>query len=180
MILSHGNNSVKARRIPSRQEALISLTAIGEDELLVSLMGDRQFTGIQFDLQLPEGVTLDEDGMVCESRQHGCWSVRREDGTYRVLCSSMTNAELRKGVVLRLKTKVDTIGEAIISNVVLSDVNAKRHEAALVKTIISDTTGIMSEDLTTQTTAVFDLQGRRTNLQRKGIYIVNGKKVVIK
>ncbi len=180
VILSHGNNSVKARRIPSRQEALISLTAIGEDELLVSLMGDRQFTGIQFDLQLPEGVTLDEDGMVCESRQHGCWSVRREDGTYRVLCSSMTNAELRKGVVLRLKTKVDTIGEAIISNVVLSDVNAKRHEAALVKTIISDTTGIMSEDLTTQTTAVFDLQGRRTNLQRKGIYIVNGKKVVIK
>ena len=45
-----------------------------------------------------------------------------------------------------------------------------------------ETTGIesMSNAQSTLTNEVFDLQGRRVTQPTKGLYIVNGKKVVVK
>ena len=86
-----------------------------------------------------------------------------------------------KGVVLRMKTKGHVTGDATISNVILSDVKSKRHEAASTQTNLGDATGIMSMSPTnTEIENIYDLQGRRTTKHKKGIYIVNGKKFVIK
>ena len=42
------------------------------------------------------------------------------------------------------------------------------------------TTGITTIETTTDSNAIYDLQGRRVTNPAKGIYIVNGKKVIIK
>lgn len=46
--------------------------------------------------------------------------------------------------------------------------------------IDDETTGITTTDYTDKTDAMFDLQGRKVTTPTKGVYIVNGKKVVIK
>ena len=158
---------------------------------------------------LPEGVTLAENGIRSESPQHGCWSVRQEDGRYRILCSSMSNAELHEGLVLRLKTDGYTDGVASVCNVVLSDINSTRHEAAPAETLLGDATAmarVAGDDLIIKTgngtlsllsnrdrtitvygvngvkIAEMELIAGQTNTIKLpiGIYVVNNKKVAIR
>jgi len=68
-------------------------------------------------------------------------------------------------------------------NVVLSDADARRCKAADANTYILNggaPTGIVSIETANQTNKLFDMQGRQVNLAKKGVYIVNGKKVVVR
>lgn len=173
---------IKEKKTSSRMDNVISLIANDKGEIMVNLNEDRQFTGMQFDLMLPEGVTLAEDDVECESRKHNCWSIQREDGSYRILCSSLTNAMLKEGTILSLKTNDKVNGVATISNVVLSDINSTRHKVASAQVSLDDATGIHSIDneKCTIDNEVYNLAGQRVQKMQKGIYIVNGKKVMNK
>ena len=144
VILNQENSNVKARRSPAQLEQLVSMTDNGNGEIMINLLANRNFTGMQFDLTLPEGVTLMADGIEAESARHGSWSIQRQDGSYRIICASTSNAELREGTVLRLHLEADgdVDGEAVISNVVLSDTQAVRHEAATARAQVNGTTAI--------------------------------------
>ena len=201
-------NASMARRSPANLEDLISLSSDEGGKIFVSLLENRQFTGLQFDLVLPEGVTLAENGVRSESPQHGCWSVRHEDGEYRVLCSSMSNAELNEGRVLRLKTEGHLGGVVSVSNVVLSDIYSSRHEAASAETLLNNTTGIAQvagDDLTIrtgkgtlsllsnrdQTVIIYGANGIKISEMKlsagqinsiklpAGVYVINNKKVAV-
>jgi uncharacterized repeat protein (TIGR02543 family) len=172
-------NASMARRSPANLEDLISLSSNEGGEIFVSLLENRQFTGLQFDLVLPEGVTLAENGTRSESPQHGCWSARHEDGEYRILCSSMSNAELNEGLILRLKTNGHNGGGVSVSNVVLSDIYSSRHEAASAETLLNNTTAIAQvtgDDLTIRTAkGTLSLLSNRD--QTVIIYGANGIKI---
>ena len=209
LILNSPNvNASMARRSPANLEDLISLSSNEGGEIFVSLLENRQFTGLQFDLNLPDGVTLAENGVRSESPQHGCWSVRQEDGEYRVLCSSMSNAELNEGRVLRLKTNGHNGGVVSVSNVVLSDIYSSRHEAASAETLLNNTTAIVQvagDDLTIrtgkgtlsllsnrdQTVIIYGVNGIKISEMKlsagqinsiklpAGVYVINNKKVAV-
>jgi|GEM_PF-1861339 len=210
VILTQESSSVKARRSPALLERLVGMTDNGNGELLIELLDNRSFTGLQLDLTLPEGISLMADGVETESAQHGSWSIQRQDGTYRIICASTTNAELREGTVLRLRVEADghIDGEAVISNVVLSDTKAVRHEAAPARARVSGTTGMAKvggKELNfsaaggaltlsatqSQTvrivamngTTVAEVQlaaGRQTTVNLPaGIYLVNNRKVAV-
>jgi hypothetical protein len=162
----------------------------GEGELMVRLDNNNmQYTGLQFDLRLPDGIELMDEGAEAMGNQHGAWALKRTDGTYRVICASLMNDELCEGNVLRLQVKVTGAVnrelEVIADNVVLSDVNAVRHEAASAKAALNtdDATSI-SEELRVNSeesaTVIFNLSGQRLNKLQKGVNIVNGKKTVVK
>jgi len=183
--MPHEGITVKARKSAARRENLVSLTTDENGNLCISLRESRHFAYMQFDLTLPEGVMLDEDALESTSRRHSCWTARREDGSYRILCTSMTGDELSAGTVLRLKTCGTATGTAAIHNVVLSDTAAQRHEAAAAQTALGETTGVKMVQGSESPNAVYDMQGRRIfSIQGvgvpAGIYIVNGKKVMIK
>jgi len=164
----------------------LTLNERGEGELLVTLrQKDYAYSGMQFDLYLPEGIILNEEESVASGSRHGLWMQKHADGNYRIICSSMMNAELNAGVVIRLQVKsTDNMQgnyQVMIDNVVLSDVNAKRHEVANANaqlTVGGETTGIITIGISTQKN-VFDMQGRRVDAVKKGVYVVNGKKVVV-
>ena len=139
---SPSTNTATARGSSANLENLISLSSNGAGEILVSLLENRQFTGMQFNLNLPDGVSLAENGAESNSPQHGCWSVRHEDGVYRILCSSMSNAEVHKGLLLRLKAEGHEGGVVSVSDVVLSDIHSTRHVAASVETLMDNVTAI--------------------------------------
>lgn len=146
-------NNVKAYRIPALEEHLINVSNLkldeqGEGELLISLANNRHFTGLQFDLALPEGVSLIEDGVQPEDKNHHCWSIQHADGSYRVMVASMNNAELSEDPVLRLSLKGNSngVGTAYLNNIILTDANATRYTAASVQSEISGTTHLASID----------------------------------
>ena len=188
---------------------LISLSSDGKGEILVSLLEESRFTGLQFDLILPDGVTLAENGARSESSRHGCWYARHEDGSYAILCSSMSNAELHEGPVLRLRTDAKADGTASVCNVVLSDIYSTRHEAAPAETFMEDATaiaGVTGDGLTVRTghgtlsllsgqdrtVTVYgvggmvitetDLVAGKANTIKlpAGVYIVNNRKVTVR
>lgn len=160
----------------------------GEGELIVNLINkDRSYTGLQFDLYLPEGIQLNTETAEAVGRHHGIWVQKHADGYYRIVCSSMMNDELNEGAVMRLQVKATNNMQGAYhvqaDNVVLSDANAQRHEAANAgaQLMIGDeATGIVSIETAKQLKNVYDMQGRRVNAVKKGIYMVNGKKVVVR
>ena len=165
----------------------LCLNNSGEGELMVRLdINDMRYTGLQFDLSLPDGIELMDEGAEAISRQHGAWAQKRADGTYRVVCSSMVNDELREGDVLRLQVKVtgelNGTLDVEASNVVLSDVNAVRHEAASAKATLNtdDATSISELKSNESVNVIFNLAGQRLNKMQRGINIVTGKKIVAK
>ena len=195
VILNHGEPSAASqRRVNADKNSVISLSDVylnsnSEGELVVRMdKNDMNYTGLQFDLCLPEGVELMEEGVKAIGNQHCAWSQMSIDGTYRVICASMMNDELREGVVLRLQIKVlNTVNddmEVVASDVVLSDIYAVRHDVASVKASLKtdDATEIHSIDngQLSIDNSVYNLSGQRVQKMNKGIYIVNGKKNVIK
>ena len=184
--------SSSLRKVNAIRNTVISLSDLclnsnGEGELMVCLdFNDMRYTGLQFDLSLPDGIELMDEGAEAISRQHGAWAQKRADGTYRVICSSMVNDEFREGDVLRLQVKVtgelNGTLDAEASNVVLSDVNAVRHEAASAKATLTtdDATSISELKSNESVNVIFNLAGQRLNKMQRGINIVNGKKIVVK
>jgi hypothetical protein len=206
------SNNVRARRSPEKQESFVDMSFNDEGELLINLTAENNwFTALQFDITLPDGVSLTEEGVNSVSTEHMCWFMQREDDSYRVICSSMTNTQLKEGVVLRLRldTKRGLHGLVTMNNIVLADVKAKRHESAPVGISIDNQTGIeiagntntsvsvsgrsmvltSSCDQTIQIVSINGVtvaevklaQGEKTTIQLPtGIYLVDGKKIIIK
>ena len=195
VILSQNSPSnTRMFRANAIRNAVITLSTLclnkdGNGELSVCLpVNDLHYTGLQFDLTLPEGIELLDEGAETTDARHGAWMQKRVDGTYRVICSSMMNDEFCEGEVLRLQVKVtgevSCESELVASDVVLSDVNATRHEAASVKASlnIDDATGIqdVGSKMEDGSYTIYNLAGQRIQKMQKGLYIVNGKKVAFK
>lgn len=185
------NQSTTTKMLLRRNRAVlrevIRLNNTDEGELTISLpVNDMRYTGMQFDLRLPEGIELADDGVEVISGRHSAWMQRRANGTCRIVCASMMNDEFNEGEVLRLRIKATTMAgegtEAVCENVVLSDVDAVRHEAASAVAGMNtgEETGIRSVTTNGEAISVYDLQGRRVVLPRQGLYIVKGKKTIIK
>ena len=195
VILSQNSPSnTRMFRANAIRNAVITLSTLclnkdGNGELSVCLpVNDLHYTGLQFDLTLPEGIELLDEGAETTDARHGAWMQKRVDGTYRVICSSMMNDEFCEGEVLRLQVKVtgdvSCESEVVASDVVLSDVNAIRHEAAPAMTILNmdDATGIqdVGSKMEDGSYTIYNLAGQRIQKMQKGLYIVNGKKVAFK
>ena len=190
------------RKVKSMRNTLVTLSDYrqnthGEGELMVHIGSNgMQYTGMQFDLGLPEGIELMEDGAEAVSNQHETCMQKLANGKYRVVCASIMNDELPEGNVVRLKFRVvgdvDNIVEVMTDNIVLSDVNAIRYEASPANIVIDmdEATGIgsLNTTLSLGEDTVYDLAGRRVNSQfiihnsqlPGRIYIHKGKKVSIK
>lgn len=194
VILSQNSPSnTRMFRANAIRNAVITLSTLclnkdGNGELSVCLpVNDLHYTGLQFDLTLPEGIELLDEGAETTDARHGAWMQKRVDGTYRVICSSMMNDEFCEGEVLRLQVKVtgevSCESEVVASDVVLSDVNAIRHEAAPAMTILNmdDATGIqdVGSKMEDGSSTIYNLAGQRIQKMQKGLYIVNGKKLFL-
>ncbi len=204
VILNQGSPSyAPQRKAKSMRNTLVTLSDYiqnihGEGELMVRIGSNgMQYTGMQFDLRLPEGIELMDDGAEAVSNQHETCMQKLANGKYRVVCASIMNDELPEGNVVRLKFRVvgdvDNIVEVMTDNIVLSDVNAIRYEASPASIIfnLDDATGIgnLNSILSESKGAIYDLSGRKfvnlstrqlVNSLKKGIYIQNGKKTSIK
>ena len=173
-----------------------------EKEILVHLNNpDLGVISFQFDLTLPEGLEIlydEEDGekyfyvdrgsrlprsYVVESNQFA-------NGTYRILAYSNKNDLVKEtsGDIIAITVKAaDTMADGIytinfVETVLTEEVDGKSvsvyPENTSCAVSVGNATGIEGVDAATARPTIYDLQGRPVDAKQRGIYIINGKKVI--
>jgi hypothetical protein len=187
MVIDHilGNVNLNPNRAAAA-DAEMGAISLSTDMTTVSLTNPSAYTAFQMDVTLPMGVSL--ENVKLTERAAGSHSVvisKMEDGSYRIIGVSMQNKafEGNAGDLLKLQLAGNAQGAVAINNVLFVTPQGVQHELAGVNAF-GDVTGIanVSGKNADVTGNVFDLQGRQMNNAqlKKGLYILNGKKHIVK
>ena len=184
------NNDRPASRLKSPAATGNCLMGLSQDEngkVAVYLQNDVSVVAFQFDVVLPKGADFSKV-LLSEARKngHAVAMKQMENGCYRVLAYSMQNNTLmgNEGLLATLLLN-DVDGEVVLTNIHVTD--AQLADYALPDVSLSMLTGISTLTETTVLFDIYDLNGRlvrrnatSTKGLRRGIYMINNQKVVIK
>ncbi|MBO5264117.1 MAG: dockerin type I repeat-containing protein, partial [Bacteroidaceae bacterium] len=192
-------NDAPAKAAATRAGEVSTVSADGDGETLLINIDNPgyPFSAIQFDLELPEGIEVDFDGEYyavdlgsrTNSRKHSYPECAiQPDGSLRVVIISMSNALYNgtEGDVATAALKVNGAADGdyqfTIKNVVLSAPGSKEKLEPYTGwiNVTGGVTGIdeITADGAAADGAIYDLQGRKVSNPTKGVYIINGKKVI--
>lgn len=166
-------------------------------QLTVSLDNTGDYCSFQFDLILPEGITVpyDEENEMYMAdivpgrftKTHSLGSNLLKSNRFRVIVYSIANKSIKgtSGAVVNITLKADdklAIGDYTLKleNITLADIGENEYYPSDSESTVNVvTTGIKSVLMDGSSDKIYDLQGRRVNTVKKGIYIVNGKKLIV-
>ena len=155
--------------------------------------------GFQFDLYLPEGIIMVKNGknLLSDSRkpagdQHTLTLSEQQDGAIRFLCSSMDDETFtgNDGEIATLTVSI--AGDMaqgdypiLLKKMKLSETNISNcyeTESRMATITINNNSATGIEQLTTGSgnETYYNLQGQRVNTPAKGVFVKNGKKVMMK
>lgn len=140
------------------------------------LQNQTMFTGFQMDVTLENGAEL--NGVQLSDRAKDMTLVYNKvgDNTWRIAAISLSRTAISGNDECLLTFDVNGNGNVNIKNNIFTDANTQGYNLPLTApTGISAIKAAMAEG-----TVVYDMQGRRVENPSKGLYIVNGKKVVLK
>lgn len=154
-----------------------------ETELVVNLTGGTSMTALQFNLALPEGMTLAESDVILGAATNGhTLNVETLDnGDHLFVLYSMNLNPFKDGELLRIPVKMGST--ATSTNGTLYTIRTATANA------VSHTCNDVSWEMTTNINHVsspkiikstYNLAGQKTDEIQKGINIVDGKKVMVK
>ena len=139
-----------------------------------------EITAVQFNITLPAGVSIKS---INTDNNHVILSNLQDDGTYAIVCMSMTNSTFSGGgdAALKLELSYDrsfTGGKVKLegTRIVTPDGRTKNMATVLFPLRAGDETGIYGIGADGQS-EMYDLQGRPIN-NANGIYIRDGKKLI--
>ncbi len=169
----------------------LTLTANGNDGLSLALTNSRAYTAFQFDLYVPDGTDVAQMLLNAQRKQkHQLLYNKVEDGHYRVAAISTSNRAFNgnDGELLAITLDGFTSDDIAMRNILFFDAAGNSYQFDDIS-MMNDagTTGIAERNDVMEESAgsdiiIYDLQGRKVEKSNltKGLYIVNGKKVVIK
>lgn len=166
----------------------IEVKAGEQAAMTVNISQPSDATALQFNLQLPIGVTINESNCTLGNGTNGhTLSVNRMDsGDYLFVLYQMDFQTFSDGTLLTIPITI--ANDAKTGNGKLYTVRSSKSDAVSLQKDETTFTITVSEELAkienvktnVQTPSVFNLNGQRLELPRKGINIVSGKKVVVK
>lgn len=164
---------------------------VGEKATLtVSISGATDMTALQFNLSLPNGITVDETNIAQgEAVTNHTMTIRTlANGDRMFVFYNMDKKLISNGSVLSLPVTMPK--EAGVLNGKICTVRTastdwvshKCSDVAFTVTVKDDVSSIVNVNTTqTDNKTVYDMSGRRVKRPAaKGIYINNGRKVVVK
>lgn len=157
-----------------------------EFTVAVSINGNYEYSGYQFDMNIPEGMSV--LNVSREKKGSDLFMSRMTDGnTLRVLSASPTGEVSENTVVyVTLAARQEGLYSLDINNAIVSAdaVTYSMDKSSFMVGIDKGTTGIATVDGMTDGNGVaYDLTGKKVKYDgnaaslKKGIYIINGKKV---
>ena len=194
-IILYGSVSPNASNAKARNDAALYTNIDAKDiiamtdkefSVAVNINGNYAFSGYQFDVTLPEGMTV--NNVSGQTKASDLFMSRMiDDNTLRILCAS-SMGETTEGTMVNLTLVADREGTYIIDidNAIVS-ANASTYvlsKSSFLVDIDSNATGIRTlSDEIGGNAVVYDITGRRMNCNddisglQKGIYLINGKKI---
>ena len=160
--------------------ASIKAEAGAQEELVVTGASLSGQTALQFNLSLPEGITLDEAAITkgTAASGHELSVSTLSSGAHLFVLYSINLDTFKDGELLRIPINIKGDGTAKLHKVRFADTNAVSHAGKDAEEIL---TGISSHKMVrgkSPNDECYDLSGRRVSRMTKGIYIVGGRKVV--
>ena len=174
-------------------------------ELSVRMKNASDIRGFQFDLYLPEGVTIANNAKASLSSDrlaagdaHTLMADEMTDGAVRFLCSSMNDESFAggDGEIATLTVNIaDNVAngdyDVVVKNAIMTETDISRsYEADDIKSTLTvlDQTGVetVTADDEHRDGTIYTVGGQlvgkksTTSQLRKGVYIRNGKKIVVK
>ncbi len=162
----------------------LTLSVEGENSYSLCLDNDAEYVASQFELRLANGQQL-ESMRMNEDRIDGhlMTYAKIDDNLYKVIVYSPENRPFRGGNDRFFTFKVSGRGSVEVSNILFVTNGEKEKQ---FPSLYAETTGI---DIikTHSTMDIYDIDGRLIRKQvnaienlQKGVYIINGKKIVIR
>lgn len=185
-IILWGQPSVNARMRDAADvnNDVLYLTQNDDNSYSLSLQNQGQYVAAQFDIRLSGGVTL-EDICLNNHRGKGHQLSYEQIGKdiYRVLIVSYANQLIRDhdGELVHFETSNG--GEIDIDNIMFVTKHQMTKEFAPLSTIITSIAGVKESnaiDIYTTNGRLLRKQTTSTDGLRKGIYIINNKKTIVK
>lgn len=164
--------------VSSAADDKIALLADGR-QLSLNLEGSTVFTACQFDLNVPSAM-LDAALSSIRSNGHTLLYNKLEDGRYRVVVISTSNATFKntQGVLLTM-TLDGAASAATVSDVHFITPEGVDHTFSAINA--TTVTGIENINNATQNEGSwYNVQGMKVKSPKHGVYIHNGKKVILK
>lgn len=163
-------------------EEVLTLTKDVNNTLSLALTSMMPYTAFQFDLTLPEGSQIDLAQLTQRMKGHQMIYHQIAERTWRFAAISLSNKRFEEyeGALVNIKAGNPDYDEVMASNIrfVTADGTTYRFDDVATAT----PTGIV-EMMTTDARedgVYYNLNGVRVSSPDKGVYILNGKKVIIK
>ena len=148
------------------------------NEAKISLAGATEMTALQFNLKLPEGVTIDTSNATLGSATDGhtlCIETL-DNGDLLFVLYSMDLNTFMDGELLRFPINGVQDGDANLYTIRYASADAVSHEAEDVTTkVASPKSSPKGKDF-----KIYNLSGQRLSKMQKGINIKDGQKILIK
>ena len=169
-----GGDSNSAKNAPVKRTGLLDLATSKDGQFTLSLTDAQQFVASQFDIVVPSEISI--TGVELGSKEHTAICKKIAPNRYRVVAYSLDNNALSD--FLSIKTD-GGVGNISIDNALFVTKNGERYYSNATE---SHTTGIENVAKETTKRDVYTIDGRKINGEKlsKGVYIINGKKQVIK
>lgn len=177
---------------------------VGEKgQLSICMKNSALIRGYQFSLNLPEGVTpeVNSKGRIVASMnkerldsedEHTLTTSLQEDGSILFLCGSLYDESYQKGdgeiITLNVNVDQNTIAgdyPVVVKNSKLTETDiSKYYETETVESVLTietTSTGIQSFGMMSrEKESCFNLNGQKVQHLKKGVYVIKGKKFVVK
>lgn len=177
-------------KFPELKAEPVSIEPGAKGNVAVNISNAAAMTALQFCLSLPSGATLDSEGiaLAAAANNHILNVQPLASGDYLVVLYNLYKATFRDGTLLTISVVAGEDGGTItgsLYNVRMSTVDAvsyKCKEVSLDVTVNTPVTGIedVLDEVSDDVKGIYDLQGRKVANPTKGIYIVDGKQVLVK
>ena len=180
-------------KFPELKAEPVSIEPGAKGNVAVNISNATAMTALQFCLSLPSGVTLTDDGEACGIEYKNIISGHKmsvlplASGDYLVVLYNIYRYPFKDGALLTIPVTAGENGGTVsgsLYNVRMSTADAASYKCEDVLfniTVNAPVTGI--DEVKTESGNVkgfYDLQGRKVENPANGIYIVNGKKVLVK
>ena len=174
-----GSGNAGSRSDMDMASATVNDVLMLTDELSLRLENNGNYVAAQFDVRVSDGQTIDDISLNGErSGRHLLTYAKTGENLYKVVLYSLDNSSFSGHSGELLSIRVSGNGDVTLENIVFVTAgNAEKRFAP----IGGNVTGLKAIDnLQFTIDNCYDLQGRRVTATKKGIYVVNGKKHVVR
>lgn len=174
-----GSGSAGSRSEMDMASSTVNDVLMLTDGLSLRLENEGNYVATQFDVRVSDGQTIDDISLNAgRSGRHLLTYAKTGENLYKVVLYSLDNSSFSGHSGELLSIHVTGNGDVTLENILFVTAgNAEKRFAPLG----GSTTDLKAIDnLRLTIDYCYDLQGRRVTAMKKGIYVVNGKKHVVR